>query len=269
MISLLAEMLLSILELLLLIFALVNQQQASSGVDPAFVAIILFNKGMHAMMSIQMSLQQTMDRIGAVEMVDREFDKVASLQESSGTIKQSKLTDGIEYKQVSFSYGADEAPALRDINLKIPARSTVALVGESGAGKSTLVDTLSLLLKPGKGHIYIDGNDSREVDVYSWRRQIGYVSQETVVFDDTVANNICMWSGDYANDAGLREKTQEAARKAYAHNFIMDLPNGYDTKVGDRGCLLRANCLNNPTCLFWTRLPAPLIRNRSDIYSKV
>ncbi|HYW34936.1 MAG TPA: ATP-binding cassette domain-containing protein, partial [Balneolaceae bacterium] len=128
--------------------------------------------------------------------------------------------------------------AIKNIDLTIPARSTVAFVGESGAGKSTLVDTLNLLLKPQKGRIRIDGTDSREVELHSWRRQIGYVSQETVVFDDTVANNISLWTGDYAKDKMFRGQVRDAAKKAHAHNFIMDLPGGYQTRVGDRGVRL-------------------------------
>jgi subfamily B ATP-binding cassette protein MsbA len=72
----------------------------------------------------------------------------------------------------------------------------------------------------------------------SWRSQVGYVSQETVVFDDTVANNISLWDGEYANDSELRRRIQEAARKAHAHHFIEDLPDGYETVVGDRGVRL-------------------------------
>jgi subfamily B ATP-binding cassette protein MsbA len=77
-----------------------------------------------------------------------------------------------------------------------------------------------------------------EIDLMSWRSQVGYVSQETVVFDDTVANNISLWDGEYANDPDLRRRVQEAARKAHAHHFIEELPNGYETIVGDRGVRL-------------------------------
>ena len=205
---------------------------------PIFVAIILFNRGMQAMMSIQANLQTTMERIGAVEMVDREFETILQRQETSGSEKAGPLSRSIEYRDVSFSYDETEEPVLKEITLEISARSTVAFVGESGAGKSTLVDTLTLLLKPQDGHLLIDGRDSRELDVHAWRSQIGYVSQETVVFDDTIANNISLWEGDPANDPELMDRIEEAARKAYAHGFIKDLPQGYDTSVGDRGVRL-------------------------------
>jgi len=205
---------------------------------PIFVAILLFNRGMHTLMSFQIGIQRTMDRIGAVEMVHREFEAVRQSQETNGHKQLQKLSGQIEYENVSFFYDEKEDAAIKNIDLTIPARSTVAFVGESGAGKSTLVDTLNLLLKPQKGRILIDGTDSREVELRSWRRQIGYVSQETVVFDDTVANNISLWTGDYAKDKTFRGQVRDAAKKAYAHNFIMDLPGGYQTRVGDRGVRL-------------------------------
>jgi len=213
--------------------AVMNQPLA-----PIFVAILLFNRGMQSMMSIQMSLQHTMDQIGAVEMVDHEFTEVQNNQETTGEQKANTLQEGIDYQNVSFFYDEDEKPALCNINMTIPAQSTIAIVGESGAGKSTLVDTLNLLLKPQKGRILIDGVDSSKIDIYSWRNKIGYVSQETVVFDDTVANNISLWVGDYSEDNDLSEAIRDAAKKAYAHDFIMDLPDGYETRVGDRGVRL-------------------------------
>jgi subfamily B ATP-binding cassette protein MsbA len=124
------------------------------------------------------------------------------------------------------------------MTLEIPVNTTVALVGESGAGKSTLVDLLTLMLKPRTGTVFIDGIPHGDVDLASWRDQIGYVSQETVVFDDTIANNISLWAGDMEVDSALRERVVQAAKQAYADHFIRDLPNGYQTVVGDRGVRL-------------------------------
>ena len=206
-------------------------------IAPIFVALLLFHRGMQAMMSIQAGWQQTMDKIGALEMVDDEFNAVRKNEEPDGDRVIEGLDQSIELNNVSFAYGEDEQ-ALKDISLTIPANTTVALVGESGAGKSTLVDMLTLLLKPQEGTVHIDGISGSEIDLSSWRSQIGYVSQETVVFDDTIANNISLWKGDYSNDPEHREKVQHAAKEAYAHHFIKDLPNGYDTVVGDRGVRL-------------------------------
>jgi len=127
---------------------------------------------------------------------------------------------------------------LKNISLTIPARTSVALVGESGAGKSTLVDLLTLALRPSRGELLIDGVPGEEIQLQSWRRQIGYVSQETVVFDDSIANNICMWKGDPNRDQALMQRVREAARQAHIAHFIEELPQGYDTLVGDRGVRL-------------------------------
>lgn len=203
---------------------------------PIFVALVLFHRGMQTMVGIQKRWQSTMDRIGSLEMVVEEFDALRDHREPDGEIKIDSLSDGIEVQDVCFAY--DEEDVLHDVSVHIPSNTTVALVGESGAGKSTLVDILTLMLRPRRGEVYVDGVPGRKIERSSWRSQIGYVSQETAIFDDTVANNISLWKGDYSEDPEVREKVEEAARKAYAHNFIMDLPDGYQTIVGDNGVRL-------------------------------
>jgi ABC-type multidrug transport system fused ATPase/permease subunit len=193
---------------------------------------------MQAVISVQSGWQGTMDRIGSVEMVDDEFETVLIHQEQNGTRQLAPLNESIELRNVHFAYNEEDGDVLRDINVDIPANTSVALVGESGAGKSTLVDLLTLMLKPRTGTMKIDGVPHDEVDLASWRDQIGYVSQETVVFDDTVANNISLWQGDLDEDPALRERVIHAAERAHAHHFIQDLPDGYQTVVGDRGVRL-------------------------------
>ncbi|WP_251929704.1 ABC transporter ATP-binding protein [Salinibacter ruber] len=207
-------------------------------IAPIFVALLLFHRGMQAVMAMQSNWQSTMDKIGSVEMVDDEFDAVLANQEQSGTNRLGPLRKGIDLKNVRYAYNEDDGDVLHDVNVSIPANTTVALVGESGAGKSTLVDLLTLMLKPRTGTVEIDGVPHDEVDLASWRDQIGYVSQETVVFDDTVANNISLWQGDIDENPALRERVIHAAERAHAHYFIEDLPNGYQTVVGDRGVRL-------------------------------
>jgi ABC-type multidrug transport system fused ATPase/permease subunit len=179
-----------------------------------------------------------MNAIGSVEMVDDEFDVVLDHQEDREGKAVGALSEGIQFDGVRFAYNEEDGDVLHDINISVPANQTVALVGESGAGKSTLVDMMSLLLPPREGEIRIDGVPHDEIDLTSWRGQIGYVSQETVVFDDTVANNISLWQGDIEEDPALRERVYHAAERAHAHHFIQDLPNGYQTVVGDRGVRL-------------------------------
>jgi ABC-type multidrug transport system fused ATPase/permease subunit len=207
-------------------------------IAPLFVSILLFHRGMQAMIGIQGSLQNVMNMIGSVEMVVDEFEAVNTHQESNGTQTISALSKGIEFRNVCFAYEEDDGDVLHDINITVPVNTTVAFVGESGAGKSTLVDMMTLMLRPRTGEIRIDDVPGSKADLTSWRSQIGYVSQETVVFDDTIANNISLWKGDYESNPQHRERVEQAARDAYAHHFIEDLPDGYQTVVGDRGVRL-------------------------------
>jgi subfamily B ATP-binding cassette protein MsbA len=202
---------------------------------PIFVALILFHRGMNSIIGIQSNWQSVMGSIGSLEMVVDEFDELAEWQEQGGSREAAPLSDNIRLHNVSFAYDEDDGPVLHDISLTVPANTTVAFVGESGAGKSTLVDLFTLMLRPQQGEVLVDGVTGRTLDVQSWRQQIGYVSQETVVFDDTIANNISLWQNGTTD---TRDRIEDAARRAYAHHFIEELPDGYDTVVGDRGVRL-------------------------------
>ena len=205
---------------------------------PIFVVLVLFNRAMSQMIGVQSAWQRTLNHIGSLESVEREFELLRKSQEPSGKNLLKPLERSIELRQVSFSYGSKSPNVLDDITLTIHTNTTVAFVGESGAGKSTLVDMLTLMLRLRRGEILIDGISGTEVDLRSWRNQIGYVSQETVVFDDTIANNICMWKGDYNTDDDVRKRIEYAARQAYAEQFIQQLPHQFNTLIGDRGVRL-------------------------------
>jgi ABC-type multidrug transport system fused ATPase/permease subunit len=149
---------------------------------------------------------------------------------ASGAV--TSLATAIELRGVTFAYG--DEPVLRGLDLVIPRRSMVAFVGESGAGKSTLADLLSGVLRPQAGDVLIDGRSLRELDLGAWRALIGFVPQECVVFDDTVAANISLWgvgAGDHA-------RIEDAAKRAYCHDFIRAMPEGYETQLGERGVRL-------------------------------
>ena len=198
------------------------------------VALILFYKAMRTLMAMQQNWQQAMSTIGSIEMVEKEFKVTNEHREKGGTILLDTRFKSILFNNLSFSYN-DQQIILDKLQLEIKANTTVAFAGESGAGKTTLVDLLTLLLKPTEGELLINGIPSDQIQLSSWRSQIGYVSQDTVVFDDTIANNICLWNGDYQNDPDIRKNVEEAAKKAYADGFISQMPNGYETMVGERG----------------------------------
>lgn len=246
----------SVFVLILIIIIQVGVLDAPLG--PILVSLILINRAMSHIISIQNNWQQTLFTVGGIEMVEKEFEMVDKAKELSGDVKLKSFHDKLELRNVSFSYNLneemyreltdekevknkdtrDQEVVIKDLSLVIEASKTIALVGESGAGKSTLVDLMTLLLRPQSGELFIDGVPHNDIDVSSWRKQIGFVSQDTVVFDDTIANNICMWNGDYRKDPKLKEEIEKAAERAYVSQFVDMLPQGYDTLVGDRGVRL-------------------------------
>ena len=143
------------------------------------------------------------------------------------------LREGIEFQDVSFAYDED-GPVLRDVSFAARKGEVIALVGASGAGKSTLVDLIPRFYEPSGGSIRLDGIDTREINLASLRGLTGIVSQDTVLFNDTVRNNIAYGAASRFTDA----QVQEAARAANAHAFILELPQGYDTVLGERGTRL-------------------------------
>ena len=202
---------------------------------PILVSILLFYRGLAGVLSLQQHWQAVLSRMGSVEMVRDEFAIQDQQREPDGTREVGPLERAIELRDVRFSYDDKQGDVLAGISLAIPARTSVALVGESGSGKSTLVDLLTLMLRPREGQVLIDGIPGETVRLSSWRQQIGFVSQETVVFDDTIANNISLWRGDIEKDPVLFERIREAARQAHIAHVIESLPEGYQTLVGDRG----------------------------------
>ena len=138
----------------------------------------------------------------------------------------------MRYRAVCMEYRKGDR-VLRDIDFRVPAGSVVALVGPSGAGKTTIVDLLSRFYEPVSGGVEIDGTDVRDFRLASLRAGLGVVSQDTVLFHDTVGANIA-----YGMPRASSAQVEEAARTARAHDFIVQLPDGYETVVGERGATL-------------------------------
>jgi subfamily B ATP-binding cassette protein MsbA len=144
-----------------------------------------------------------------------------------------RATGAIQFEGVSFSYHSGGAPALREVSFAVPPGRTYALVGASGAGKTTVLSLLLRFYEPDHGRILLDGRDLRELALASVRENIAVVSQDVFLFHDTIANNI-----RYGRLDATREEVEEAARRAFAHEFILEQPQGYDTIVGDKGSRL-------------------------------
>lgn len=178
-----------------------------------------------AMYSIQKGL-------ASMERIDKILDTENPITDPAAPAALPQLSEGIRFDRVCFSYDGNNE-VLHDISLDIPAGATVALVGQSGSGKSTLADLLPRFYDPVSGSISIDGTDLRNLGVRDLRSLMGNVNQEAILFNDTIFNNIT-----FGVDNATQEEVEAAARIANAHDFIVATENGYQTRIGDRGCRL-------------------------------
>jgi ATP-binding cassette subfamily B protein len=149
---------------------------------------------------------------------------------SASLLPLPSIRGSISFERVGFSYTLDGRRQLDDFSLEIDAGQFVGLVGSSGSGKSTVVQLVDGLYRPLEGRVYVDGTDIAKVQVGSLRRQVGFVPQESILFDGTVLDNLRLNMPDAPYEAVV-----EAAQVACAHDFIMQLPDGYNTRVGERG----------------------------------
>ncbi len=167
----------------------------------------------------------------AAERIFKVIDLESAIKSKPDAIVLDAFKDSIEYKNVSFAYGKE--PVLKNINLKIQKGKTIALVGSSGGGKSTLADLVPRFYDPTAGEILLDGVALPDYEIESLRQQMGVVTQESILFNDTIFNNIA-----FGKEEATLEDVMEAARVANAHEFITQAPEGYQTYIGERGSKL-------------------------------
>ncbi len=176
---------------------------------------------------------QIVQALAAAKDVWDVLDENDTLPEKPNAVELNSLQNKITLENVSFNYEGESKTIIRNFNLTIPKGQMIALVGESGGGKSSLIKLIQRLYDPTTGRIFWDETDLRDAKILSLKKQIALVTQETVLFNDTIRYNI-----SYGNPEATDEEIREAARIAFADGFVEELPNAYDTLVGERGIFL-------------------------------
>lgn len=219
-----------------------------------FIAYLaIFSQLMRPAKALSDSFTNIHSGIAAGERVLALIDEKPAIQDAPNATVVNDFNEGIHFKNVSFAY--DEKPILTNINLTIPKGKTVALVGPSGGGKSTLMDLIPRFIEPKSGEIFIDDKNINSVTMESLRALTGFVNQESILFNDSIYNNIA-----FGKTNATYEEVEAAAKIANAHKFILETENGYDTNIGDRGtklsggqrqriCIARAVLSNPPIML--------------------
>jgi len=207
------------------------------------IAVSILGSGLPVIVALLFTLYRLMPRVANInarrqtlaaslsglETVAEILEEASKPMVVSGSVSFSNLSKGIEFKNVNFSYDG-VTDVLTGTSFCAESRKMTAIIGSSGAGKTTIIDMILRHYDPTSGQIQIDGTDLKDLDLHSWRQSIGVVSQDTFLFNTTVATNIGL--GDPDTSMG---QIVEAAKRAQAHDFIENLPAGYETVIGDRG----------------------------------
>ena len=215
--------------------------------------IAIFSQVMRPAKAISDSFSTIHSGIAAGERVLALIDEKPLIVDRPDAVAVKGFNESIEFNNTSFAY--DEKIILSDISFTVPKGKTVALVGPSGGGKSTLMDLIPHFMEPQSGEILIDGKNINDLQVDSLRSLMGIVNQESILFNDTIFNNIA-----FGKPGAKKEDVEAAARIANAHHFILETDKGYDTNIGDRGtklsggqrqriCIARAVLKNPPIML--------------------
>jgi ABC-type multidrug transport system fused ATPase/permease subunit len=204
-------------------------------IQEIFILLLFLYRTLLRILQLQSAWQRFSVFTGAVNVIHTEGQSLNSNQEQEDGVALTSFNESIELHNVDFHYG--ERQALFNINMVIPKNKSVGIVGPSGSGKTTLFDLLTGLLAPTSGVISIDGMDYRKTDIASLRLMLGYVTQEPVIFDDTIANNISFWSCSPENPECL-DRIKKAAKIANCTSFVNECEKGYDTNLGEKGVRL-------------------------------
>jgi subfamily B ATP-binding cassette protein MsbA len=194
--------------------------------------ILIFSQLISPAKSFSNAFYHIQRGLASVERIEQVLDAPVTIQDHPDARPVKEFKEHIKFEDVSFSYNKDEI-VLENINLTFPKGKTCAIVGPSGAGKSTLVDLIPRFYDPDEGQITLDGTDIRNYKIEDLRQLIGIVTQESILFNDTIYNNIT-----FGVEEASQEDVEQAAKVANAHRFIVKFSDGYQTNIGDQGSKL-------------------------------
>jgi subfamily B ATP-binding cassette protein MsbA len=194
------------------------------------MALVVAYPAFKALSRIHLMMQKC---LAATTKIFELLDRPSAIQDAPEAITLPTVRGDIRFEDVTFTYAGKQEPAVNRVSLHIPAGSTCALVGESGSGKSTLFALLQRLYEGESGSVKIDGHDLRQITQASLRENVATVSQDVFLFHDSIGQNI-----RYGRLEATQPEIEHAAKMAYAHEFILSQPKGYDTVIGDKGCML-------------------------------
>jgi ABC-type multidrug transport system fused ATPase/permease subunit len=212
---------------------LIEIQILGGNLGAIILSLMFFYRALTYLMSGQSYWNSLMNYHGSMDNLTEFLQELEKGRDQQGNSRFQRFTEKMEFQQVSFGYW--DKPILKKISLELPKNTTLALVGESGSGKTSLMNLMAGLALPDRGQLLIDGMDMAELDRRSFQRRIGYITQEPVIFNDTVFNNVTFWDVDNTDN---RARCIEALKKAAVWNFVKALPQKEDSKLGNNGIMV-------------------------------
>jgi subfamily B ATP-binding cassette protein MsbA len=212
---------------------LIQVQFLAGSLATIMLSLLFFYRGLTALTNIQTSYNKFLGFSGSIDNMKSFTKSLQASPEVNGDDKVSSIQN-IEFKNLSFSYNKKNT-VLRSINLNIKPKQSIAFIGESGSGKTTLINLLAGLLKPGSGDLLINQKSIHSIELINYRRRIGYITQEPIIFDDTLFNNVTLW--DQKNEKSLA-RFREAIKKSQLSSFISDLSDREEERLGNNGVTL-------------------------------
>lgn len=221
--------------ILIVVSAAIQINYFNTAVSDIMISTFLIYRAVNGIMSIQMNIQAIFEASGSIEAVSKEIIELENNQEYSFGSHFVSLNKNLDIKELTFSHTKLLKPALNKITIDVKSGEAIAIVGASGAGKTSLIDIICFLQTPDTGLFRIDGVPFLECDANIWREQIGYVPQDASMFDGSIIENITMDRYNTIPCQKILNLGILAAKKAYIHDFIKTLPEGYFTKIGEGG----------------------------------